>query len=90
METDPASLDPEERQNKFFALMSVALGLLSLCAAIVPYCGGGMSLLGIVLGLIGRKSENYRMAVVGVGISTLGLLIAITYAIFVFIAGSPD
>lgn len=88
METDPASLDPEERQNKFFALMSVALGLLSLCASIVPYCGGGLAILGIALGLFGRKSENYKMALAGIVLSTLGLMIAITYAIFVYIAGS--
>lgn len=88
METDPASLDPEPRQNKFFALMSVSLGLLSLCAAIVPGCGGILSLLGLVLGFVSRKSDSRKMAAAGIIISTLGLLISITYAVFVYLAGS--
>lgn len=88
METDPASLDPEVRQNKFFALMSVSLGLLSLCLSIVPACGGILSLLGLALGIISRKSDNEKTAIAGILLSTLGLLIAITFAIFVYLAGS--
>lgn len=87
-ETDPASLDPEERQNRFFALLSAALGLFSLCASIIPYCGGGLAIFGIAFGMFGRKSENYKTAIAGIVLSTLGLMIALTYAIFVYIAGS--
>ena len=36
MEVDPASLDPEEKMNKFYALFSIGFGLLSLCGAIIP------------------------------------------------------
>ena len=37
VQTDPASLDLEERTNKFYALASAALGILSLCGGfIVP------------------------------------------------------
>lgn len=90
METDPASLDPEERQNKFFALLSAALGLLSLCGAIVPVCGVGLGLLGFTFGYFGRKSENSTTAAVGMALSALGVLIAIVYATFAFIAGSGD
>lgn len=88
METDPASLDPEPRQNKFFALMSASLGLVSLCAAIVPICGGILSLLGLILGLVSRKSDSEKIAAVGIILSTLGLLISLTYAVFVYLAGS--
>jgi len=90
VQTDSASLDPEERQNKFFALLSVALGLFSLCGSIIPVCGAGLSILGILFGVFGRKSENYRIAQVGTALSALGLLIAVMYAIFVYIAGSPE
>ena len=40
MEVDPNSLDPELRTAKFLALASAALGVMSLCLAIVPACGG--------------------------------------------------
>lgn len=88
METDPASLDPEPRQNKFFALMSASLGLLSLCAAIVPICGGILSVLGLILGFVSRKTDEGKTAVVGIILSTLGLLISITYAVFIYLVGS--
>ena len=88
MEVDPASLDPEEKMNKFYALFSVGFGLMSLCSAIIPICGGTLALLGIGTGLFGRRSESKMMATIGIGISVLGLLIAIVYAVFVYIAGN--
>jgi len=82
MEVDPNSLDPELRNARFFAIASPALGLLSLCIAIIPICGGIASVLGIILGAISWKTEQSRSAVVGVAMSSLGLLITITYAVF--------
>ena len=84
METDPTSLDPELRYAKFFAIASPALGLLSLCIAIVPVCGGVLSVLGIILGFASLKTEHSRSAVAGVAISILGMLITITYALFLY------
>ena len=82
METDPTSLDPELRYARFFAIASPALGLLSLCVAIIPVCGGVASVLGIILGFVSLKTEHSRSAVTGVAISVLGMLITITYTIF--------
>jgi hypothetical protein len=79
MQTDPASLDPEERMNKFYALASVALGVLSLCGGLVPIFGAILAILGIVSGLLGRRSERKRMATVGMGLSVIGLLTAVIY-----------
>jgi hypothetical protein len=84
METDPSSLDPELRNARFFAIASPALGLLSLCTAIIPVCGGVLSLLGVILGMISLKTEHSRSAVVGVALSILGMLITITYALFLY------
>ncbi len=84
MDVDPASLDPQLRTARFFAIASPALGLISLCAAIIPVCGGVASVLGIILGLSSLKTEHSRSAVVGVALSILGLLIAITYALFIY------
>ncbi len=86
MQTDPASLDPEERTNKFYALASAALGVLSLCSGLVPVLGTVLGILGIVLGVLGRKSENKRAATVGIGLSIIGLLTAIIYSMLVYMA----
>lgn len=84
METDPASLDPELRNARFFAIASPALGLISLCIAIIPVCGGVASVLGIILGMISLKTEHSRSAVAGVALSVLGMLITITYTLFIY------
>lgn len=81
MEPDPASLDPELRSARFFAIASPALGLLSLCVAIIPVCGGVASLLGILLGMISLRTERSKSAMTGVALSILGLLITITYTL---------
>lgn len=86
MQTDPASLDPEERSNKFYALASAALGVLSLCGGLVPVLGTILGMLGIVLGVLGRRSENKKAATVGIGLSIIGLLTAIIYSVLLYMA----
>jgi len=86
MQTDPASLDPEERTNKFYALLSAALGVFSLCGALIPVVGTILGLFGIVLGILGRRSENKRAATMGIALSIIGLLTAIIYSILVYAA----
>ena len=86
MQTDPASLDPEERSNKFYALASAALGILSLCGGLVPIFGTSLGILGIVLGIFGRRSENKRSATVGIALSIIGLLTALIYSILLYVA----
>ena len=79
---DPNSLDPELRTAKFLTLASAALGVMSLCLAIVPVCGGIASILGIVFGLYSLKTEHSKTALAGVIISGFGLLVTIVYALF--------
>ena len=82
MDVDPNSLDPELRTAKFLSLASASLGVMSLCLAIVPACGGAASILGVVLGLYSLKTEHSQTALAGVIISGLGVLITIVYALF--------
>jgi hypothetical protein len=82
MDVDPNSLDPELRTAKFLSLASASLGVMSLCLAIVPGCGGAASILGVVLGLYSLRTEHSQTALVGVIISGLGVLITIVYALF--------
>ncbi len=85
MDIDPTSLDPELRTARFLALASAALGILSLCLAIIPACGGLTSVLGVVLGLYSLKVENSGTAKAGILISGLGILITVVYMSFVFL-----
>ena len=84
MQTDPASLDPEERLNKFYAIASAALGVLSLCLGLIPILGTVLGILGIILGVLGRKSENKKAATAGIGLSAIGILTAIIYSILIY------
>ncbi|NJN79826.1 MAG: hypothetical protein HC797_04785 [Anaerolineales bacterium] len=84
MQTDPASLDPEERLNKFYAIASAALGVLSLCLGVIPVLGTVLGILGIILGIFGRKSENKRAATVGIGLSVIGVLTAIIFSVLLY------
>ncbi|MCX6060400.1 MAG: hypothetical protein NTW69_19925 [Chloroflexi bacterium] len=86
MQTDPASLDPEERINKLYALTSAALGIISLCGALIPIFGTILGILGIVLGVLGRRSENKRAATVGIALSIIGLLTAVIYSVLLYMA----
>jgi len=80
---DPNSLDPEVRTAKFLSIASAALGLMSLCLAIIPVCGGVASILGIVFGLYSLRTDQSKTALAGVIISGLGILITVVYALFV-------
>jgi hypothetical protein len=83
MEVDPNSLDPELRTAKFLAIASAAFGIMSLCLAIIPACGGITSVLGIACGIFSMRTENSRTALVGVILSGLGIVITLVYALFV-------
>ena len=82
MDVDPSTLDPELKTAKFYALISIGTGIISLCAAIIPLCGGTASLLGIGFGLLSLKAENSGTAKAGIAVSGLGLLVAVIYSIF--------
>ncbi|MBI3169415.1 MAG: DUF4190 domain-containing protein [Chloroflexi bacterium] len=84
MQTDPASLDPEERLNKFYALLSAGFGVLSLCAGLIPLAGTVLGIAGIIFGLLGRRSESKRMAIAGIVLSIIGVLTAIIYSILLY------
>jgi hypothetical protein len=79
MEIDPNSLDPELRTARYYALGAAALGLISLCAAIVPACGGLASALGLLLGFVSLKTERSNTAIAGVALSALGFIITLVY-----------
>jgi hypothetical protein len=76
--------DPQERLYRFYALASAALGIFSLCTAVLPALGCVIAVLGILTGLWGRKSDRTRMAMIGISLSTIGMMTAILYSFFVY------
>lgn len=86
MEPNYDNLDPEERINKQFAVISVLFGSASVCAGIIPIAGIISGLIGLIAGIRGRKSDSKSLAILGVIISAFGMTISFVYAIFVYIA----
>jgi Mn2+/Fe2+ NRAMP family transporter len=83
IEPDYSSLDPEEKTNRYLAMGSVAFGVISLCAALIPVCGASLSLAGIGLGIWGIRADSRRMAQVGIAICVFSLLTSIVYGVMV-------
>jgi hypothetical protein len=81
MEPDYQALDPETRLNHYLAILSVATGVFGLCAGLIPICGAVISTAGIILGFLGMKSDQRKLAIAGLGLSVLSLLISVVYAI---------
>ncbi len=86
IEPDYSSLDPEEKTNRYLAMGSVALGVISLCAALIPVCGASTSLAGIGLGIWGMRADSRRMAQVGIALCAFSLLTSILYGLMVALA----
>jgi hypothetical protein len=81
MEPDYTRLDPEERRNKLMAVAAALFGFVSLCAGLIPACGIIASIVGALLGIFGMKSENRKLAILGIVLSGVGLTISIVYSI---------
>jgi hypothetical protein len=64
------------------SIASLVLGILSLCGSGVIWCGGILSLVGIILGALGINSKGRGMAIAGIILSAVGLLLAIVIRIF--------
>ena len=72
-----------EKNN--YAVFSLVLGILSLCfaccpAVIVPCCipvAVIFAIVGLVLGILGLKSEKRTMAIIGIILSALAIIIPI-------------
>jgi hypothetical protein len=77
----PALVPAPASDRKGFAIASLVLGILSLCGSVSLWCGGIISVIGIVLGALGMNSKSKSMAVAGIILSALGLLLAIIFRV---------
>ena len=65
------------------AIASTVVGVLSLCASLVPVCGFPLSLAAIGLGAFSLKAPNRRtLAIVGLVLGGLAILLSICSAAF--------
>lgn len=60
--------------KKGLAIASLVLGILNLCTWLLPICGGPMAIVGLILGILGLKSSQKTLAIIGIVLSGLGLL----------------
>jgi uncharacterized membrane protein len=77
----PVSAPTPAGDRKGFAIASLVLGILSLCGSPIFWCGGLISLIGIVLGALGMNSKSKSMAIAGIILSALGLILVIIFRV---------
>jgi len=87
MNVDPASLDPELRFSRLYAIASAAIGVISLCMGVIPICGVSAGLAGVILGILSLRTENTKTAMAGIAISSVGVFAALIYVIGVVYFG---
>ena len=59
------------------AIAGMVLGIIGLIAWLIPLFGLPINVVGLVMGSLGLKSENKRMAKAGVITSSIGLILTI-------------
>jgi len=67
---------PAERGGGF-AIAGLILGIISIVAAILPICGFPISIVGIVMSALGRRSVSKRtIATIGLVLAIIGIILA--------------
>lgn len=74
-------LEPEAPHKRWLALASLACGILSLCAWVVPYIGIPVSVIGIVAGFLALKSERRKISAAGLVLCSVTFLLALMNAL---------
>jgi Domain of unknown function (DUF4190) len=77
----PTSTPTATGGGKGLAIASLVLGILSLCASAAWWCGGPISIVGLVLGALGLKTSGKGMAIAGMILSVIGLLMLVIFRV---------
>jgi uncharacterized membrane protein len=75
--------------GKGLAIASLILGILSLCASVGWFCGGPLSIVGLILGFLGRKPATKGLATAGIILSAVGLVLTIIFVILGVVFRGP-
>jgi len=62
-----------EKNKKGFAIASLVLGIGGFGAWLFPLLGFPVTIVGLIMGVVGRKSINKKMAIAGLVLSMIGL-----------------
>lgn len=71
-----------QTNRHYLAIASLALGLINLCAWLLPLCGLPLATAGLALGLLGRNSSQRNLALIGIGLCCLGLVLTVSNALY--------
>lgn len=89
--TLPPILEPEilpkaapESNRSWAGITSFILGLINLVAWCLPFCGGPLAIIGIILGVLGLKAPNRGLAIAGVVLNAIGFILSIVATIVFF------
>jgi hypothetical protein len=85
--SEPIPVPAPTGDKKGLAIASLILGILSLCASLGWWCGGPISIVGLVLGFLGVKSSGKGMAIAGMILSAIGVLLTIVFVIISSVSG---
>lgn len=59
------------------ALTSFILGLVSIVAWFIPIIGAPVTIVGLVMGILGRKSSRKKMAIAGIILCSVFLVVTV-------------
>ena len=68
---------PQKKDNYGLAITSLALGIFSLLAWLLPICGFPISVTGLILGIISTDSSKRNLAIAGIVMSAIGLILTV-------------
>lgn len=66
----------------YLAIASLAIGVINLCAWLLPICGIPLSIVGLVLGVLARNSSQRNLALIGIALCCLGLFLGLGNALY--------
>jgi hypothetical protein len=62
--------------QRAMAIGSLVIGVINLCAWLLPICGIPLGIIGVVLGVLGMKSPAQKnLAIAGIVLSAIGILL---------------
>lgn len=82
MQTPGMQTEVPDSSKNWMGIVSLVIGVVGLCAWIIPLIGCPATIIGIVLGVLGLKSEQRTLSIVGIVLCSLMLLVSIGNAAF--------
>ena len=73
---EPSSAPAPKGNESVFAAVSLMTGITSLCASLLPRCGGPLAIASIIFGYLAMKNpEKKTLAIAGMALGGVGLFL---------------